>query len=417
MATYQAISSRSAKFGKNFISVRAAGLASHSASTLGGTLMPWRCTKKQVNGDEDGDDAGQNGDVKSEEAGERGAGNLFAAAQENHHWLADDGNLAGDLRADFGGEEGQCVPGQQITAEAETHDQEEQQHAGDPGELAGLAIGLEKGHAEHVHEGGEDHQIGRPGMDGSNKPAKLHPGHDVLHALKCLVGAGAVIQQQQDAGEHLDHEQEQRDAAEEVPVGEAVRGNGLVAQRSNELFEMKPFVEPANDCWRSRLRLPLPVDDNLVAANVNIEHVERPRRRAGDIASVQVVGAVVAGTPDLAQIAAVLNRAAEMRAGGGEGPVSSIAVEDQQAGTAAEAEDLAAVRLQVASFGGHNLVSAEIDHGRRNEVAQHGIEERSQRGQDAAAEEYLNGAAARGLGLGRVFSAHLPYPLAVVARR
>src|ERR1035438_3571806 len=41
MATYQAIISRSAKFGKNFISRREEGFAAHSASTLGGTLMPW----------------------------------------------------------------------------------------------------------------------------------------------------------------------------------------------------------------------------------------------------------------------------------------------------------------------------------------------------------------------------------------
>lgn len=41
MATYQAMSSRSRKLGRNFISRRAEGLAVHSASTFGGTLMPW----------------------------------------------------------------------------------------------------------------------------------------------------------------------------------------------------------------------------------------------------------------------------------------------------------------------------------------------------------------------------------------
>ena len=109
----------------------------------------------------------------------------------------------------------------------------------DPRQLSGLAVRLEKQHAEHVHEGGEDHQVGRPGVNGTNQPAKLHPGHDVLHALEGFVGAGAVIQQQQDAGEHLDHEEEKRDAAEEVPVGEAMRGNGLVAERGNEAVQMQ----------------------------------------------------------------------------------------------------------------------------------------------------------------------------------
>jgi hypothetical protein len=64
-----------------------------------------------------------------------------------------------------------------------------------------------------------------------------------------------------------------------------------------------------------------------------------------------------------------------MRAGGGESAISSISVEDQEARTAAESEYFAAVRLKVAQFGGHNLVSAEIDYGRGDEITKHGIKE------------------------------------------
>ena len=78
---------------------------------------------------------------------------------------------------------------------------------------------------------------------------------------------------------------------------------------------------------------------------------------------------------------------------------------------AAEAEYLAGVRLQVAQFGSNHLVAAQIDHCGRDKIAHHGIEERSQRGEDAAAEEDLNGAAARGPGLGILVSAHGPTPL------
>src|SRR6516162_11407317 len=46
-ATYQAISSRSAKLGKNLISRLAEGLAFQSISSLGGTLIPHRCTSKR----------------------------------------------------------------------------------------------------------------------------------------------------------------------------------------------------------------------------------------------------------------------------------------------------------------------------------------------------------------------------------
>ena len=65
-------------------------------------------------------------------------------------------------------------------------------------------------------------------MDGTNQPAKLHLGHDVLHAFEGLVGARTVIQEQQDPGHHLDDEQEERDAPEEVPIGEPMEGNSFL---------------------------------------------------------------------------------------------------------------------------------------------------------------------------------------------
>ena len=185
--------------------------------------------------------------MEAKESDQRGSSHLRAAAEKNHDGMADDGNLSGHLRAHRGGEEGQLVPGQQIAAEAESHDQKEQQHAGDPCQLAGLAVGLEKQDAEHVGKGGEDHQIGGPGVDGTNQPAKLHAGHDVLHAFEGLVGAGTVIEQQQDAGEHLDHEEKERDAPEEVPVGQLVRGNGLMTEWGQDSVQIEAFIEPAKE--------------------------------------------------------------------------------------------------------------------------------------------------------------------------
>ena len=96
-------------------------------------------------------------------------------------------------------------------------------------------------------------------MDGTNQPAKLHPRHDVLHAFECFVGAGAVIQQQQNPGEDLDDEEKQRDAAEKVPVRQSMRGNCLVAERRNQSVQMQPLVKPAIERgehgYASRFRL------------------------------------------------------------------------------------------------------------------------------------------------------------------
>src|ERR1700758_3023441 len=117
--------------------------------------------------------------------------------------------------------------------------------------------------------------------------------------------------------------------------------------------------------------LPLPADDNLIAAHMDIKQVERPWRRAGNIAAVEIVDSVVAGAPDLAQIVAILHGAAQMRASRGEGTIRAVAVHDQQTGTAAEPENLRGIRPQFRELGGDDLVAAKVRHRRRDEGGQH----------------------------------------------
>jgi hypothetical protein len=119
----------------------------------------------------------------------------------------------------------------------------------------------------------------------------------------------------------------------------------------------------------------------------------------------------VAGTPDLAQIAAILHRTAEVGASGGERAISAVAVHDQQAGTAAETENLAGIRLQLRELGGDDVVSSEIYHCRRDKITQYWVDERGKRSEQAATEEDFNQAAARRFGLAKSVSRHLLRPL------
>src|SRR5208282_1973386 len=118
-------------------------------------------------------------------------------------------------------------------------------HTGDPCQLPGFAVGLEKEHAEHVRKGSKNHEIGGPGVDGTNQPAKPHPGHDVLDAFEGLVGTRTVIQEQQDPGQQLDYEKKKGNASEEVPIGQAMSGDGLVAERGYEVVPIQSFIKPA----------------------------------------------------------------------------------------------------------------------------------------------------------------------------
>ena len=157
----------------------------------------------------------------------------------------------GNLQADLGGEVAEFVHGQQVAGEAEDRRQRQQRHAAEPAEFARLAIGLHEEDREHVHEDGEDHQVGRPGVRRTDQPAEVHHEGDLADRLVCF-GAGPVVDQQQDAGEALDEEEEERDAAPVVPEGLGVDGHSLVAREGRDLREAEALIDPTVDRVRER---------------------------------------------------------------------------------------------------------------------------------------------------------------------
>src|SRR5262249_51457090 len=115
------------------------------------------------------------------------------------------------------------------------------------------AIRLEQEDAEHVDHGRADHEVGAPRMDGADQPAELDLRHEEAHALVRFVGAGAVVEEQQDAGRHLHAEQEQRHPAPVVPEGMPMDGHFLVlgelAQRRKPEALVEPLAESAHEVF------------------------------------------------------------------------------------------------------------------------------------------------------------------------
>ena len=153
------------------------------------------------------------------------------------------GMATGICKPDLGGEVAELIHGQQVAGEAEDRRQSQQRHAAEPAKLARLAVGLHKEDREHVHQDGEDHEVGRPGVRRTDQPAKVHHKGDLADRF---VGfrARPVVNQQQHAGKALDKEKEQRDAAPVVPEGLGVDRDGLVARESGQFRETQPLINP-----------------------------------------------------------------------------------------------------------------------------------------------------------------------------
>ena len=180
------------------------------------------------------EDGWQHHDVQGKEALHREFAHVRAAAQHVGDDRTDPWNRHRNLQADLGGKVAELVHGQQVAGEAEDRRQPQQRHAAEPAKFARLAIGLHKEDREHVHQDGEDHQVGRPGVRRTDQPAEVHHKGDLADRF-VRFSARPVVHQQQHAGEALDKEKEQRDAAPVVPEGLGVNRDGLVAREGGQL--------------------------------------------------------------------------------------------------------------------------------------------------------------------------------------
>ena len=95
----------------------------------------------------------------------------------------------------------------------------------------------------------------------------------------------------------------------------------------------------------------------------------------------------MAGAPDLAAGFLILHGAIQVRANGGESFPIGFVDPDQQGGFVSELDDFAGIRLQLLDAAGDYLIDGGFGDARRIEIANDGIEKRSQRCRHAAAEQ------------------------------
>ena len=214
------------------------------------------------------------------------------------------GHASRGVGPDLGCKIGDLVPRQQVSTEAETQHQAQQNDAGKPREFPWRTIGVGEDHAEHVNKCGEDEKIRRPTVDGADQPPELDAGHDEPDAVKRLRHRGAIVEQQQGSRDKLYQKKEKRDPTEVIPPGGRVHRHGFVRQQIANRAEVDSFSEPVehlsmafhND---SRAGSRPAGDDHVFPAHEYRVFFERLWRRTGHHATGQVVHAVVARTPDL----------------------------------------------------------------------------------------------------------------------
>src|SRR5690606_19565086 len=153
-----------------------------------------------------------------------------------------DGTKQGDDH--LGTPVGHLAPGQQVAHERLGHQRQVDQHAEDPHQLAGLAVGTVHDAAQHVQVDHHEERRGTGGVQIAQQPTPFHITHDVFDGGE---GAGAgrlVAHGQPDTGDDLVDQHQQRQGAEEVEEVEVLRCVVLAQVIFPDAGDRHAFVDP-----------------------------------------------------------------------------------------------------------------------------------------------------------------------------
>ena len=148
----------------------------------------------------------QNQGMHRVEASEGKARNVAPAQNETGDVVAHARILVGNVCAYHCGPVGLHIPRQQIACEAQAERHQKQADAREPGDLPGSGIGaVHVGHHQ-VAEHEQNHQARAPVMQAAHYVAEWDFVADILYRIPCLIRRWHIVEGQNHAGHHEQHE-------------------------------------------------------------------------------------------------------------------------------------------------------------------------------------------------------------------
>ena len=160
------------------------------------------------------------------------------------------GHASGLRRADDDRPDRRLIPPQQLPRERERESQQEQHRAREPVELAGELVRRHQVRAGHVDPDEQHHRGGAEVVHPAEEPAEQGLLGDELEAVVRLAARGYVGGGERDPGGDLQHEGEQRGAAEDVPPA-GPRRNRVLERPAGRGDQAAAIVEPGEQARRS----------------------------------------------------------------------------------------------------------------------------------------------------------------------
>ena len=133
--------------------------------------------------------------------------------------------------------------------------QEQQEHAREPVQFAGILVRPVQEDLRHMHHHHDDHRRSGPVVQRTQEPTERLLIIQVDQALISLVGRRHVHERQTDSGQDLDQEQSHGRAAEDVPPAHrpgGAAGNRMHQHRSHGRTQAQPGFEPCQNSLHRR---------------------------------------------------------------------------------------------------------------------------------------------------------------------
>ena len=146
-----------------------------------------------------------------------------ATAHERGHLLAEERSAARDVDGDGRRPVGLLIPRQQVARQRKSQDEEQQDDARHPRDLARLLVRPEEDDAQHVDHGGDHDEARAEEVKSPDEPSERQPVGDVADAVVCELRRRHVVHRQDHAGHELQDEEEEEDAAGDEPPADARR--------------------------------------------------------------------------------------------------------------------------------------------------------------------------------------------------
>ena len=118
---------------------------------------------------------------------------------------------------------GLLIPRQQVARQRKSQDEEQQDDARHPRDLARLLVRPEEDDAQHVNHGGDHDEARAEEVKSPDEPSERQPVGDEADAVVCELRRRHVVHRQDDAGHELQDEEEEEDAAGDEPPADARR--------------------------------------------------------------------------------------------------------------------------------------------------------------------------------------------------